>query len=264
MKPAVIAPLLLLFCAGQARPPVAAVSPTTEPKAGATKIDYYSMTPEQFFNRRETQDRYGKGSVNGALLEAAIFQQANIERSRHQLGTFQPSFALNLMARRHSEEMVKLHYFAHESPTPGKRTLVERLRNVGLANVAAAENIAVLPAREMGSGHFIVHYNPDGSESLTDAQTGKPILYDTYQELAESVLDEWMKSPEHRKNMLNKEYAYLGVGAARGIYGDNHQDSFFLTQNFSSAVVPAGEVKAQGELAGHGQANSSQPAVQRP
>ena len=223
--------LLLPYLIGQTRPAAQAVDP-------------YSITADQFFNRPETQTRIGRDSVDIPLLEAAIFHQSNRQRADNKLPLFKHSMALNLMARRHSQEMCDLQFFDHTSPTAANRTLTDRLRNVGMVNVTAGENIAVLPAKEMGSGHYIVHTAPDGSEDLTDEATGKHIDYYTYEALAGAVVDQWMHSPTHRANMLDKRFVFLGVGVARGPYAEKAQDSFYMTQNFSASISPAAETKA--------------------
>jgi uncharacterized protein YkwD len=98
----------------------------------------------------------------------------------------------------------------------------------------------------MGSGTYIVKENPDGSELLIDEVTRQPIDYYTYEGIAKAALTQWMNSPSHRKNILDKRFIFLGVGAARGPY-DKGQDSIYLTQNFT-ATINAGESKAQSAL----------------
>lgn len=209
--------------------------------------DDYSLPADEFFKRPEIQVRIRRKEVNIPLLEAAIFQQSNRERAANKLPPFKHGWALNLMARRHSEEMAELQFFDHESPTRANHTLADRLRNVGLGNVTGGENIAVLPAKEMGSGHYVIHENRDGTETWTDEATGKTIDYYTYAELAAAVLHQWMTSPAHRQNMMDPRFVYLGVGVARGPYSKG-QDSFYMTQNFSDKIAPSSEAKASAQL----------------
>ncbi len=224
------------------------MQPPAHPPLPGLTANFYGLTPDQFFKRPDARDRYSQHVVNVALLEAAVFQQTNLLREQNHLPDFQYSAALNLMARRHSGEMASLQYFDHASPTPANRTLAGRFANVGLPNVTGGENISVLPAREIGSGHYLIRNNADGTQSWTDAATGLPILYDSYEEFARTALDQWMNSPEHRRNILDKRFLFLGIGAARGNYGAGRQDSLYLTQNFSATVDPAAEVKADAEL----------------
>ncbi|HVT79064.1 MAG TPA: CAP domain-containing protein [Phycisphaerae bacterium] len=238
--------LMLCACAGQASGPAGTVpsSASAPPKS----VDYYALPADEFFKRPEPRERIKKDSFDQALLDAAIFQQTNRERVANKLPILKHSNALQLMARRHSQEMSDLQFFEHTSPTAANRTLGDRLRNVGLVNVTAGENIAVLPAKEMGSGHYLVKDNPDGSETWIDEANGKQIDYYTYEELSKAVVTQWMNSPAHHANMVNKAFIYLGVGAARGPYSDLKQDSFYMTQNFSATITPASEEKAKGLL----------------
>jgi uncharacterized protein YkwD len=223
----------------------AQTAPTSRP---AKPVDLYALSPAQFFKRPEADARIKKDSVDIPLLEAAIFQATNQERLDLKLPLFKHSWTLNLAARKHSQEMSDLQFFDHFSPTAANHTLGDRLKNVGLPNVNCGENLAVLPAMEMGSGSRIITDNPDGTQTLTDEKTGQRIDYYTYAELARTVADQWMHSPPHRANIVNPQYHFLGVGAVRGPY-DKGQDSFYMTQNFSAAIN-ASEVKSAKELAG--------------
>jgi uncharacterized protein YkwD len=229
-----VIPLVLLAVA-QGAPPAAPTITTAAPAKDAKDVDWYAMSADDFFKRDEVKDRIKEKSANATLLEAAIFHETNRRRVAEKLSPFKHGYSLQLMARQHSEEMAKLQYFEHESPVAENRTLSDRLKKVGLVNVTAGENIAVLPAKEMGSGTYIVQENEDGSQTLIDAQTHKRISYYTYEEFAKAALDQWMHSPGHRANILNARFNYLGAGIGRGPY-DGGQDSFYLTQNFSSTV----------------------------
>jgi uncharacterized protein YkwD len=221
-------------------------SPAT---AAATKpVDYYVLSADAFFKLPDVQTQIKKNSFDLPLLEAAIFQQSNRARADNKLPLFRHGLALNLMARRHSAEMADLQFFDHFSPTPANATLVLRLKNAGLVNVTAGENIAVLPAKEMGSGSYITHDPIDGNERLYDEATGKLIDYYTYKDLAEAVVTQWMNSPAHHEQMVNKAYVYLGVGVARGPYETAKQDSFYMTQNFCATITAATEDRAKIDL----------------
>jgi uncharacterized protein YkwD len=218
----------------------------------ASDVDYYALRPTDFFNLPAVVRRIKKDSWDVALLEAAVFQETNIERAKNSLPLLKHGWALNLMARGHSTEMAERQYFDHVSPNPAEATMTDRLRNVGLVNVTAGENIAVLPAKEMGSGRYITHDPINGKEVWYDEVTGKRIEYYTYKELAQTVLWQWMNSPHHRENIVKKEYVYLGVGIARGPYEQQKQDSFYMTQNFCASITTASEEKNRAILTGAG------------
>jgi uncharacterized protein YkwD len=80
------------------------------------------------------------------------------------------------VAQEHSQDMVSRNFFSHTNPD-GK-DIFEQLKESNLPYSAAAENIALGP------------------------RTGK------------EVYDSWLKSPEHRRNMLACRYTRHGVGRA--------------------------------------------------
>lgn len=208
---------------------LAQTKPATQP------TNYYTLTPEAFFKLPELQTRITADSVNYPLLDAALFHRTNQERAKANLPLFKYDEKLHAMANGHSTEMATLHYFAHESPTPANASLADRLKNAGLAPQTAGENIAVLPAREMGSGQYIITGDPP-NEIYIDKQSHKRLDYYTYAAFADAALTQWMNSPPHKADILNKSFLYLGAAAARGDYQD--QDSLYLTQNFASNVPP--------------------------
>jgi len=81
---------------------------------------------------------------------------------------------LAAVARRHSEDMARRHFFDHTNPDG--RDPFDRLEAAGIHYRAAAENIAY----------------------------GRTRGRDTY--------DDWIESPGHRRNMENCEYTHFGIG----------------------------------------------------
>jgi len=47
----------------------------------------------------------------------------------------------------------------------------------------------------------------------------------------EEIVDGWMNSPEHRKNMLDPDFTHLGVGVV------NNKSTLLATQNFANEIV---------------------------
>lgn len=131
-------------------------------------------------------------------LEQRIVERINDARSEAGLPPLQPHPLVAEAARAHSEEMARLDYFAHESPTPASRRFTDRLKQAGAQSFgAAAENIA------------------KGSYG------GDP---------AAGIVQSWMDSPGHRENILSERYLYTGVGVAmRG-------GTLWSTQVFTSAL----------------------------
>jgi hypothetical protein len=116
----------------------------------------------------------------GSVLPAVIIELTNEEREGSSLGTLRRSTVLDEAARLKAQDMAKNSYFAHYSPDG-----VSPWYWFGKANynfVHAGENLAI---------HF------------TDS---------------EDLVDAWMDSPTHRANIMNGNYAEIGVGTAEGTY----------------------------------------------
>ncbi len=81
---------------------------------------------------------------------------------------------VTVAARGHAQEMSKLGYFSHFSPTPGRKTPGERMLLAGYQQ-GAGENIALI----------------DGAQAAHDA---------------------WARSSGHHRNLLNPDHTEAGVG----------------------------------------------------
>ncbi|NQD68874.1 hypothetical protein HP456_23495 [Bacillus haikouensis] len=118
-----------------------------------------------------------------------VIDLTNQERKKNGLGALKADGELANVAEMKSEDMKDKDYFSHTSPTYGSP--FEMMQNFGVDYSSAAENIAV------------------GQKS------------------PQSVVNAWMNSPGHRKNILNGQLTHIGVGIAK----DNSQ-GIYWTQMF--------------------------------
>lgn len=140
------------------------------------------------------------GGVGGGALEDRIVARVNLERRNQGLQPLESDPVLTRAARDHSEEMIRLDYFAHESPTPGLRTLGDRMTRVGCTDTEVGENLAFY----------------DGLSTEVAASR---------------VVDDWLDSPGHRANLLRSSYTQVGIGVAWG------GGRLTITQTLSSRPV---------------------------
>lgn len=114
-------------------------------------------------------------------MEEGIVRLTNHYRTRKGLTALELSPALRLLARRQSKNMCTAGLLAHESKTfdEGWQKFSERLSIVGVRS--GGENIA------FGT-----------------------ILKEP-EEWTRMIMKGWMKSPEHRKSILNPKFRYLGI-----------------------------------------------------
>jgi uncharacterized protein YkwD len=108
----------------------------------------------------------------------------NQDRTRYGRAALRLDARLNEAAQRHAEDMLRRNYFNHYSPEG--RSPSDRFAALG-GQGGAGENIAVIKAPTLGR---------------IDAQ-----------HLA-FFERQWMKSPGHRKNLLDSRYVYFGFGIA--------------------------------------------------
>ncbi len=145
------------------------------------------------------------------LLNIAIFFETNRQRSLKGLLPFKHSIQLETAATDYSNDMVKHDFFSHISPVPGKNSLEDRLKKAGIKKEFYGENISYnyilklagiryIPPSSMGD-----FYKSDG---VTKIETH------TYKTMAVEIVNNWMNSPGHRSNILNRQFNMLGCGCA--------------------------------------------------
>ena len=118
-------------------------------------------------------------------VEQEVGRLTNAIRRQHGLPPLAADQVLVNISRQHSWDMLRRGFFSHINPEG--RSLQERLPPAYASHLSGwGENIWT------GSG-----YSP-----------GNPLA------LARMMLDSWMSSPGHRRNILNPGYNRLGVGVA--------------------------------------------------
>jgi uncharacterized protein YkwD len=127
--------------------------------------------------------------------EAEILRLVNDERKRGGAPPLKPSQRLILASRGHSYNMALRNYIGHNGPAGD--TPAERVRGVGVDSPALGENIYM------------------------DRDTDRV-------KLAERTVQGWLSSPEHRANMLSRDFATTGVGVAHAADG-----TAYVTQDFA-------------------------------
>ena len=141
----------------------------------------------------------GSGVYSDVTLERAIIAETNRVRLEHGAGELRVSSSLDAAARGHSVNMARTGEFAHEVDGP-EDTLGSRVDAAGYPQqCGASENIA-WRSDDLGFG----------SEAK-----------------ARALVDQWMGSPGHQRNLLDRRMVKIGVGVAIQRGG-----GLFATQNF--------------------------------
>jgi len=137
-------------------------------------------------------------------LEALMFKLTNIERKKKGLRSLKFDKRLRIAARQHSNEMLRDQYLSHNSSNILNKTSAQRIYNSGLPILKIGENVA---------------------EDVGDLV---PFLFKTdIDSLARRIVNGWMESPGHRKNILDPGFTHMGIGSV--VRGETHK----VTQNFA-------------------------------
>jgi len=142
----------------------------TPPIQATTPIQAATSAPKS-----DSLNSVSAGS-NFNAFQKKVIDIVNKERATAGLGTLAENADSDKIATLKSEDMVKLNYFSHTSPTYGSP--FEMLTHFNISYTAAGENIAY------------------GQSTPDDVMTA------------------WMNSPGHRANILNSNYTQIGVGIA--------------------------------------------------
>lgn len=156
----------------------------------------------------------------------------NAERAKVGAAPLKLEQNLNTSAERHSEWMLNKDIFSHTGA--GGSSATQRIKDAGFdlsGGWRTAENIAV------------------------QSERGAAGIKDDVANLHTSL----MNSPGHRKNLLNPDLDYIGIGIERGNFDfkSGTYDSVIVTQNFAST---GGQVKPDTG----GTAKSPAPAPTQP
>lgn len=118
-------------------------------------------------------------SLQETLNQTAIIDLTNKARTSNGLSPLNENPLLNAIAEKRAEDMLEKQYFAHVSPFGEQASDIAQ--RVGYRYKIIGENIA--------SGHFFTN---------------------------QKVIDGWMQSPGHRKNILSTEVEELGAAIIKG------------------------------------------------
>jgi uncharacterized protein YkwD len=205
---------------------------------------YYSYTLNDFRKAKPFLEEINTSGPDLSRLNAVIFYITNEERSKKKLKILAYEGKLEESAALHSKSMVDQHFFDHTNKKSKKlRTPNDRAKYVGIKNPFLAENIMET---------FVLRYTPGkpvypGEKGVFSYKAGgEPIGPHTYLSLGEALVEGWMNSPGHRKNILSPDAVQLGCGTAVYYKKDfNNMPTVMATQNFQLYVTVTTDAEGQ-------------------
>lgn len=168
------------------------------------KYDHANYTSYRYFS-----DTINPGSIDYALLNAAVFFETNRQRVKYGLKPLKHHPKLEMSAQEHSKDMVDYNFFSHTSRVPGKYDISDRVRKAGLNESYVGENIYDHNILDFKGGAYCP---PSHCGFFKSAVSNKPIQFFSYRSLAGKLVKGWMNSPGHRANILNSNYTHMGMG----------------------------------------------------
>jgi uncharacterized YkwD family protein len=165
---------------------------TNQPGQQQPKVNQPQQTPTQNQNQAAPtapapapKTTPAAGAISS--VESRVIELTNAERRKAGLPALQADTKLSNVAREKSRDMQQKGYFSHQSPTYGSP--FDMMRDFGITYQSAGENIA------------------------------------KGQRTPEEVVQAWMNSEGHRKNILSGNYTHIGVGY---VASGNHWTQMFI------------------------------------
>ena len=199
--------------------------------AASAETNPHGQNAEKFRNNAAARQAIDFEKIDQDLLAAAVFHETNRRRTAQGQPALIYQQSLREAARIQSLAMRSEGAISHKHPEKQKRTLSDRMDFVGLKGRFSAENVAMVFGTQYKSGQRFYIREGNGRRVLSHAPNGPPIPPHNYLSFAVSLLDSWMGSPGHRKNILSREAQYLGTESLHA-RGDDGMDRFYCTQVF--------------------------------
>ena len=143
------------------------------------------------------------------------------------IASVQAAGGLAQVAATHSRWMARAGAVSHKSTVAGQSTVMSRMLGTGLKFHAGSENIGMVHRFGIDGQNFRIK----GTCSFA-TQAGQPIGAHTYASLARAMVDLWMASPAHRRNILDPKVRMVGSGAGFRAEAP-YCGQFYLSQNFA-------------------------------
>ena len=138
------------------------------------------------------------------LTSAEVLRLTNVARAENGVHELRESFLLNAIASERARDMFEKQYFDHASPTGEKASDIAQ--KVGYRYKRLGENL--------GGGLFLNN---------------------------QKIIDNWMQSPGHRRNLLSNQFEEIGVAVVKGRLEGG--ETWIAVQVFGRQSPPVGEAR---------------------
>ena len=180
-------------------------------------------------SKQAAQTVVPSSKINQNLLDDAIRVEVNYHRCRAGLSAVGDAGAsLANQAKKHSIWMAKRQQLTHRSTVPGLSTLKQRVKASGVSFKTGSENIGMVHRYQIDNRRFKIL---SSKQCKFATNSGQPLPAHSYATLARHVVQLWMESPGHRKNILDRRVSKVSTAVAFDPKAQ-YCGRFWLTQNF--------------------------------
>ena len=153
-------------------------------------------------------------------LANSICKANNRAIVKHGLDTLPINEILNRAAQLHAERMRDHQFIGHHDTKDARfYSPSDRVVYSGGKPGLVSENLAQLPALDLPNHEILVYPVDRQRHRYSLKPGGKIIARHSTKSFAEFAVSAWLKSPGHRRNLLNKKNTSIGCGAAY-VYSD--------------------------------------------
>ncbi len=205
--------LLLLFAL-----PLCVFAKPDEPVPYAFPDSYYQQFDWSTFESwAPINEKIDANNVDYSLLQAAVFYYTNQYRVSKKLNLLQYQPTLGSAAIYQSSQMAEKRFYDHTNPYDrSMRTAMDRAKKYGFDGSMVGENIALeflLNYKGQTKYWYELSRSGDYKYYYGDNRTNKGYVpLHSYLSLGQSIVKAWINSPDHRANLLYKDFKYLGCG----------------------------------------------------
>lgn len=165
----------------------------------------------------EEMSRTLEGAIDFRLLARAIFQESNRVRRQRGFEACAWSEEAEEAAAMQAEACATTGVLTHDQQKRELATVLDRLIAVGLQPEEAAENLATGSVWDVGLAERFQVRREGGRAVAVDPASGRALPWHTYRSFAAVVVARWMRSEEHRANLLNPRMDAMGCAVADGV-----------------------------------------------
>lgn len=167
--------------------------------------------------------------IDQKLVNAAILAEINYVRCKAGRAALVSDTSLSKVASTHAKWMARARSLSHKSGVAGQSTSLARLKSSGIRFRAGSENIGYLARFQIDGLSFRIK---DAATCHFASNSGQTLGAHSYTTLARKIVELWMESPAHRRNILDGKVSKVGSGAGFDPKAP-FCGSFYVSQTFA-------------------------------